>query len=104
MTSISSSISSAGITFLKLSYKQYEKISEFLTSKQIGHIQNVVTRKTLLLFIPDSRDTAIFQKYYGLQCPKCESWRVHKILTDKPEGQIWNVMTEYSFKEKTVSK
>ena len=61
-----SSITFAGMTFLKSNYIQYEKIGAFLTTKQIGHIQNGVTRRTLPLFKPDSRDSAIFQKYYGL--------------------------------------
>jgi len=39
------------------------------------------------------------------QCPECKSWRIQKLLTDKPDGsnlECYNC--EYSFKEKTVSK
>jgi hypothetical protein len=100
-----SSITFAGMTFLKSNYIQYEKIGAFLTTKQIGHIQNGITRKSLPLFKPDSRDTALFQKYYGLSCPECKSWRVYELIAEKSDGSNLGCYDcGISFKEKTVSK
>ena len=93
------------MTFLKSNYLQYQKIGSFLTTKQIGHIQNGITRKSLPLFKPDSRDTALFQKYYGLSCPECKSWRVYELIAEKSDGSNLGCYDcGISFKEKTVSK
>ena len=103
--STASSITYAGMTFLKSNYLQYQKIGSFLTTKQIGHIQNGITRKSLPLFKPDSRDSAIFQKYYGLPCIECKSWRVYELLAEKPDGSNLGCYDcDNTFKEKTVSK
>ena len=77
-------LTNAGHTFQKLKLKEYEKLSKFLTAKQIGKFQEGTIPDPLSLFKPDSRDTAIFQKYYGLQCPENNSWRVLE-RTDKTE-------------------
>jgi len=100
-----SSITFAGMTFLKSSYLQYQKIGSFLTTKQIGHIQNGITRTSLSIFKPDSRDTAIFQKYYGLSCIECKSWRVYELIDRKQDGSNLGCYDcGISFKEKTISK
>ena len=65
-------------TFQKIKLNQYEKTGKFLTTKQIGFIQNGTVPKYLSLFKPDSRDTAIFQGYYGVSCLDCKSWRIEE--------------------------
>lgn len=93
-----SSITNAATTFQVIKQLYYAKTGKFLTSKQIGFIQNGTVPKYLSLFKPDSRDTAIFQGYYGLACHKCKSWRVEK------KAKLHCIDCDFTFQEKTVSK
>jgi len=93
-----SSITNAAKTFQKIKQVYYDKTGKFLTSKQIGFIQNGTVPKYLSLFKPDSRDTAIFQGYYGLSCPSCKSWRVEE------KSNLHCIDCDCTFQEKTVSK
>jgi len=93
-----SSITNAAKVFQKIKQAYYEKTGKFLTSKQIGFIQNGTVPKYLSLFKPDSRDTAIFQGYYGVSCPSYKSWRVEQ------KSRLHYIDCDHLFQEKTVSK
>lgn len=93
-----SSLTNAGRMFQKIKLNQYEKTGKFLTTKQMGFIQNGIVPKYLSLFKPDSRDTAIFQGYYGVRCPDCKSWRIEE------KTNLHCIDCDHSFQEKTVSK
>ena len=100
-----SSLTDAGKTFQEVKLQEYEKLGKFLTSKQIGFIQEGVVPEYLSIFKPDSRDSAIFQGFYGLSCPGCLSWRVVE-PTDNESGNANLKCLDCGdkFKGKTVSK
>ncbi len=99
-----SSITHAGRGFMKLKHDEYEKLGKFLTPKQIGKFQNGTIEEALPLFKPDSRDTAIFQKYVGIQC-QCGSWRVEEKPEHTEDGKNLRCLDcRTDFFGKTVSK
>lgn len=74
---------------------------KLLTAKQAAKYLNGDKASKLPLLKPDSRDSAIFGKYFGVQCNKCKSWRVRN-KTDKNELECFDCGNE--FLAKTVSK
>ena len=97
-----SSITNAGKTYLKVKEYQYNKMGDFITSKQIGHIQHGEIPKYLSLFKPDSRDTAIFQGFFGIPCMKCKSWRVEEKIGNGTNVRC--IQCDNRFLAKTISK
>ncbi len=102
---ISESVTFAAVGFFEDRMIQLKKIKKLLTGKQIGYYQDNDIKLQLSLFKPDSRDTAIFQKYYGLQCVKCDSWRVKELSVSLPDGSNLKCKDcEHTFYEKTVNR
>ena len=52
-----------------------------LTGKQISKYRSGEIKTTLAIFNPTDFVTALLWKYYGVQCKKCESWRVLEVKT-----------------------
>ncbi|QMU54703.1 MAG: hypothetical protein GKS07_07355 [Nitrosopumilus sp.] len=98
----SSSINYAGKTIQEAKLVEYEKLGKFLTSKQIGYLQEGTVPKLLPLFKPDSRDAAIFQGNYGIACVFCNSWRVVEKSTN--EGNLHCYECDRGFNGRTVPK
>lgn len=66
------------IQFMVIRTDQLRKEGHALTPKQVKKYKMGGKASTLELLHPNSRDTAIFGKYSGIQCT-CESWKVKKI-------------------------
>lgn len=88
-------------TFLNMRVKLLEnQYKKFLTVKQSSKFQNGDKASQLPLLKPDSRDTAIFAGYFGVQC-KCKSWRIRRMM-DGNNVECFDCDRE--FYAKTVSK
>jgi len=97
-----SSITKAGKTFQILKLKEYDEFEKHITSKQIVKFQQGIIPESLSLFKPDSRDTALFAKFSGIQCNNCKSWRVQDNngkLTD-----LHCIDCDNSFTTRTINK
>lgn len=100
-----SSITDAAKTFQVLKFQEYKKLGKFITSKQIGKFMDGTIPESLSIFKPDSRDTAIFQRFYGLSCPKCDSFRVTERTGIKKDGSNLDCIDcDTSFKGRNVNK
>lgn len=101
----SSSVAAAGVPFFEDRLELLKNIKKVLDPKQIGYFQRNEIRVQLPLLKPDSRDTAIFQGYYGLRCKSCNSWRVKELSNETDNGE--NLVCKdcnHIFKDKTVNK
>lgn len=77
---------------------------QLLTPKQAIKFQKGETNIELDIFRPHTRDLAIFHSYYGLQCPKCESWRVKERTDGGHQNNLKCFDCDCVFPGKTVSK
>lgn len=100
-----SSVTYAATAFLEDRVKMMKAFKKLVTGKQINYFQTNEIKYQLPILKPKTRDEAIFQKYYGIQCEQCKSWRV-KELTDTMENG--NNLTckdcQNTFKGYTVNK
>ena len=63
--------------FLRCQLHMIENIKKtFLTKKQAGKFTRGTEPNPLPIFIPKSREEAIFMDFFGLACINCSSWRV----------------------------
>ena len=76
------------------------KNSTFITNKQTNKFRNNEEPNILALYTPKTRDEAIYQNYYGVQC-KCGSWRVKVKVGGNSNVQC--IDCDAMFKGKTVS-
>ena len=96
-----SSLTQGAKIFMKTRVKLMEQVGKFLTVKQATKFKNGDKPNQLPLFDPDSRDVAIFLKYYGLQCPKCKSWKVRQHSDSR---ELHCIDCDNTFTGRTVSK
>ena len=65
--------------FLRTQIHMIENIKKtFLTKKQAGKFARGMEPNPLRIFVPKSREEAIFMDFFGLSCPSCSSWRVQE--------------------------
>ncbi|MCH9658446.1 hypothetical protein K0U27_07095 [archaeon] len=82
-----------------------DKTGKFMTAKQLGKFQNEDLKSQLPMCVPDSRDTGVFLRYYGLSCTKCDSFMVRELADVKEGGSnLQCIKYDNAFKEKTVVK
>ncbi len=75
VSTIIGSISTCVKKFMEIRINHMEEQGKFLTLKQLTKFQKGNKQSQLELFKPLTRDTAVFLKYFGIQCV-CGSWRV----------------------------
>lgn len=83
-----------------LEYFLQRKKAHEITGKQISKYRSGEIKTSLKLFNPKDRISAILWNYFGLQCGKCNSWRVLEI---KP-GTVKCADCENTFETETTIK
>ena len=94
------SLSYGGQVFLKSKIEHIGVQIKYLTAKQATKFQKGDKQSKLPLFKPDTRDTAIYMGYYGVQC-ECKSWRVRQ-KADSNDLECFDC--DAIFTAKTISK
>ena len=75
----SGDLTDGGVMYMKARTKLLkQQKKDILTTKQLSRYQNGDKISDLYLLKPHSRDTAIFLDYLGIQCIRCDSWRIRK--------------------------
>ena len=66
-----------GKAFLKARLSMLDEVGKkFMSKKQAAKYRTGQNPNPLPLFVPKTREEAIFMGYYGLHCRQCMSWRV----------------------------
>jgi len=77
VATIVGSISTCVKKFMEIRIENMGNQGKFLTLKQLTKFQNGGKQSQLNLLKPPTRDTALYLKYWGIQCI-CKSWRVRE--------------------------
>lgn len=81
------------------------RLDDVMTSKQAMKIVFGLVKRVLAVFDHTSRDEAILDGFYGLQCPECGSFRVkEKEHPDSHEWLCFCYKCEWWFEARTVVK
>jgi len=100
-----SSVTYAARIIFRVRLSLMDETGKFISSKQLGHIQDGDLPDQLIMYEPDSRDMSIFLRYSGLQCIHCDSWMTRKKHISNPNGLNMDcIKCEKSFKGITISK
>lgn len=81
-----------------------KKTLSLMTSKQAMKIVFGVVKKTLNIFDHKTRDEAILDGFYGVQCPECGSMRVKEKTSGSSEWLCFCYKCEALFEARTVIK
>ena len=90
--------------FLRCQLHMIENIKKtFLTKKQAGKFTRGTEPNPLPIFIPKSREEAIFMDFFGLTCTSCGSWRVQQASDANKINNLKCVDCSTAFPGYTVS-
>ena len=90
--------------FLRCQLHMIENIKKtFLTKKQAGKFAKGTEPNPLPIFIPKSREEAIFMDFFGLACVNCSSWRVLQASDANKNNNLKCVDCNTAFPGYTVS-
>ncbi len=81
-----------------------KKNQDLMTSKQAMKIVLGVVKKVLGIFDHKTRDEALLDGFYGIQCPECGSYRVKQKESESSEWLCFCYRCEWIFEARTVTK
>ncbi len=76
LATVMGNVNTCGKIFQEVILMHMKEQCKFLTAKQSNKFQNGGKQSRLYLLHPTERDFAIFEKYTGTRCTKCQSFRV----------------------------
>ena len=90
--------------FLKTRINMLDVVGRaFMSKKQASKYRTGLTPSLIPIFQPKNMDEAIFVGYYGMQCKKCNSWRVSQQSDSNAMENLICMDCNRTFKGFTVS-